>query len=332
MANPASNLHVDNYLSNMLVAYTNPDVSYGHLKVPSVTSEHESGLYPVYSKNSWMSDDAKPRARSTESEGGGWSISQGSFKCIPYSFKHDIDVDDANNADPPIDLETDAAILCANKLLIRNERAFATDVFAASKFTGYTDQAGVSSNPSTNQFLQWNDYSSNPGADIEALKSLIQSTTGFTPNALFVGGNVNAKLRHNAAVMDRIKYTTKALSPEITDELMAQYFGVKLYVPCGAAYSSSLEGATTVMAYAVGGKTFLLAYLDLGPGLGLANMNIRPTAFAAIRYNLPESVKGKRVQKYWIPEKKSTRVENDESFVYKVVATDLAIYASAVVA
>lgn len=319
--NGSSNLSYDKFLTSLLMGFRNEDAAYGHLSVPSILHDDESGLYPVLKNSDLLRIAAGERPRGTPAPMSGFGVEQGSFACVPYGYKQPIDKDDAHKAKDPLDLDMAALQHVSDQLQMLNESKFATAAFSTSTW-GTTDQAGVASGATTNQFNRWNTSGATPKKDVRARASEILRLTGKKPNVLFVPDDVDAALVVCPDVVDQIKYTNpNAIDMgRVTDPVeMAKYFGVKKYVVCGATRNTALENATAVYAFFASNKA-LLCYLDMPgeaqPALSLANARFRPTALAAIRYDLPDGEEGKRVTRYYDHPIKSNVVEGDESFVY----------------
>lgn len=344
MPKPASGFQYDRFLTGFMVGYRNPQASFGHLSVPTVLHDDESGLYPILSKADWLRHEAQLRARSTPAAMSGFAISQGTFKTLPYAFKQPVDIDDAAKAKDPIDLENLAAQYVADKMFLANESDFTTAAFTASQWSGFTDQTGVASAPSTNQFIQWDQAASTPGKNIAVLAGLMQESTGFYPNTIFVGGKVNVALQYNADVRATVQYTNEGSLQVFSPNAMAKYFNMQKYVVCSATRNTAREGASASMSM-FNGKSVLLAYIDpsilpdpMGTNIADANtvmmeaLKFKPSALIAVRYDLPGGVRGVRARSYFQDDIKSSVVEADQSFVYTRTAADLGGLLTSVVA
>lgn len=332
MSRPNLNLRNDKYLTEMMIGYRNPDMSYGHLALPEVLAEDPSGLFPILSKADWLRDDAQPRGRSSESQGSGFDITQGTYVTLPYSHKHDIDIDDMEDTDDPIVLESLAAQFNADKIALKEEVLFGTAAFTASTWTGVgsaTDQVGVLAGAGSNQFIQWQLSGSTPSKDVQVVANTIQTQTGYKPNTIFAGAKIDYTLVNNADVRDCVKYDRGALG--IAPEELAKYFRVKNYVVCGATKNTAAEGATASMSK-INDTSLLLCYID-DAATSLPALKIRPTALARIYWkNLANGINGRRVEKFYMPEIKSWRVSNDVQVQYKRSALDLGTLFTSVVA
>lgn len=321
MPKPHGNFNYDKFLTNMLVGYRNEEASYGHLAVPVVLHDQLGGQYPVINHEDWLRVMAGVRPRGTAAHMSGFGIDKTSFDCVPIGYKQPVDIDDASSAKDPVDLDLAATIHVGDQLLMKNEADFTTAIMSDTSWS-HTIQAGVTGTPSTNQFKRWNESAADPGAIIASLASTVKQKTGKRPNVLWVSDDVDAAVRFNAAVVDRVKYTDPQAidNNRVTDPVaMAKYFGVRKYVVCGATRNTANEGGTAAFSFFASNRA-VLAYVDMpGEGsqpLSMANAKFRPTAVVAVRQDLVRGVNGKRVRAYEDEIIKSRVVEGDEAYLY----------------
>jgi hypothetical protein len=321
MTKPYGGFRYDQFLTSLVMGLGNDEAAYGHTAVPSILHTDNSGLYPIVSRADMMRVMAQVRPRSSPAPRSGFNMETGNFKCIPYSYGHAIDKDDARRAKDPVDLDMAAAVHVAEQMRLINESMFAAAAFATTVW-GTTDQAGVAGVPGANEFVRWHLDTATPGKNISALNSAMKKNTGKKGNTLFVSDDVDAAVRWCPDVLDKIKYTNaNAISNGmVTDPVeLAKYFNVKRYVVCAAAQNTAKEGQAASNSFFASNKV-LLAYIDEGStGLGsmsLANARFRPTALVAIRYDLPDGQNGKRLHAYYDEAIKSNVVDGDEEFVY----------------
>ena len=215
-------------------------------------------------------------------------------------------------------------------MMLLREQVFATNIFT----TGWKiDRAGVTSGPSGDQFIQWDQALGVPRSDLSADVVAIHEGTGFWPNILAVQPNVLKALLLNPEIVDAFKHTTPGATPSL-DGLAASLMVGSItgattprIVIAGATKTTSAEGATDAVSYVVG-KDALLAYVAPNPGLktptawinfawtGLLGSN----AFGFRMKDLSDEFKA-------IPH----RIEVDAAFDIKRVTTGLGIrYAAAV--
>src|SRR5690349_9235444 len=125
---PSSSVHVDYALTNMSVAYMQDESTYISTKIfPVVASEHQSNKYYVYTKNDWFRDEAQVRGEGEESAGSGYTVSTNSFNCPVYSVHKDVPDQVLQNADAAIRPLYDATEFVTQRLLLRQERQWASD-------------------------------------------------------------------------------------------------------------------------------------------------------------------------------------------------------------
>ena len=209
MPQPSINsVHVDAILTNISVAYLqNQDNFIADKVFPVIPVDKKSDKFFTYTKNDWFRDEAQRRAGGTESAGGGYGLSTGSYSADVFAFHKDVDDQTLYNADSPLNPLREATEFVTRRLMLRKEVQWNTDFFAASIWGN--DYAGVAGAPGASQVKQWSDYAaSDPIDDIEDAKAGILSTTGMEANTLVLGYDVFRSLKNHPDIVDRIKYKT----------------------------------------------------------------------------------------------------------------------------
>lgn len=314
-----SSVHIDTALTNVSTAYQQADDQFIATKVfPIVPVEKQSGKYFTYTKNDWFRDEAKPRADASESAGTGYGMSTASYSCDVFALHKDIGEQARANADPGIDLERDATRFITQRMLLRLEIQWVTDVFATSIW-------GTDVTPSN----LWSDYTaSDPIADVETGKTTILSTTGQRPNTLVLGYQTYIALKSHPDIIDRIKYTTSVNGRVVTPQLLAAMFDVERVFVASAVKATNVEGETAAYSF-VHGKHALLAYVPDSPSL------LTPAAgytlvWRGVDYSMGRNNIG--IKKYDIQTLNATRVEGQVAFDNKIVGTDLGYFFNGAVA
>lgn len=328
MPNPTvRQVHVDRPLTSLSVAYMQDQRAFvAHRVFPLIPVDKRSDLYYKFNKADFFRDLARPRAPGTESAGGSYDLTTDSYLCTPYSLHKDVNDYDRANTDNPLNLDRQAAELVMRGMLLRKEIDWATKYFATSIWG--TDVTGVSSSPSTNQVLQWNDYTnSDPIADIETYKEYMLSQTGYLPNKLVVSYSVFRALKNHPKVIERIKYVTKVTSDELTAELLAAMFGLDEVLVAWGVKASGNDGATPTMAF-IFGKGALLTYSPPNPGLMIPSAGYT-FGWRGVSDGLGEQV-GTRI--FRMEELRADRVESDAAWDHKVVASDLGVFFGSIIA
>src|SRR3954468_1486105 len=154
MAQPTStDVFYSQPLRNVAVAYMQDAADFVATKVfPFVPVDLQGGVHWEFNRADWFRDEAQLRTPGSESAGGGFDLSTKQSWTEPYAWHQDIPDQGRANQIPPIELQTAATKLVAQKLLIKREKLF----MASSFKTGvWTDVTGVASGPSASQVIKW---------------------------------------------------------------------------------------------------------------------------------------------------------------------------------
>jgi hypothetical protein len=258
-----TDLHVDALLTMLSIAYMNePDAFIADEAFPVIPVAKQSNKIATYDKDYWFRDEAALRAPGQEAKGGGYGVDTSTtYFCDNYAFKDDIPDETRENYDQPFEPDNDSTALVTEKLKLRREKAFASDFFK----TGVWTATGSDTNFATTATTQWSDYAnSDPIGDVEAGREAIYSGTGKDPNKLLVGRAVWAKLKHHPDLIERIKYTQKAI---LTTDLVASLLEIPRLMIGKAIENTTDENAATQTYSYIFGKSALLFYTPDRPGL-----------------------------------------------------------------
>ena len=332
MPNPSqADLHVNQPLTNVSVAYIQKANEYIATKVfPKVGVKKQSDLYWKYSKSDWRRTDVKKRAPSTESPGVGYRMDTDSYFAHVYAVHKDVDDQVRANADSNFRVDSDATKFVTNQLLLKRDLDWASTFFTTSVWD--TEKTGVASSPTGDQFLQWNDDASDPINDVSKWCLSFRELTGFKPTTCVMGASVMQELKNHPDIIDRIKYTQKGI---VTEDLLASLFGVGKILTSYATQSTGPEindaedqDAAASYAFINDAKSFLLAYSPSGPSLQTpaAGYTFTWDGYAA------GNSEGIRIKNYRQERIASDRVEGEMTYDMKVVASDMGIFGTSVVA
>lgn len=308
-------LNIDRPLTNISLAYIQSADAFIADKIfPTVPVEARSDLYYTYTKNDWFRDEAQIRPPGTESAGSGYNLATANYNCDVFAIHKDVNDQDLQNALAPLNLEAEAARFVAQRMMLRREIEWSAAFFTTGIW-GTDNTPGV----------LWSTYAtSTPLADVETAKRTVLLNTGFMPNVGVMGYDVWIQLLNHPQIVDRIKYTT---SDAVTLQILARYFGLdRLYVAQGVK-ATNVEGGTAAMAF-VQGKHFLVCYVPPAPGL------LTPSAGYTFAWTGVSDGAGMSVgtTRFYMPEKRSWRIESQMAWDSKVVASDLGYLLASVVA
>lgn len=319
MAQPTrSDVHVNRPLTNISIAYIQKAADFIADKVfPNVPCAKQSDIYFIYDKGYWFQTQAKQRADATESAGSGYQLSQDTYSAKVWAVHKDVGDQVRANADIPLDMDRDATLYVTQQLLLRKEKEFVTKYLAPSIWTG--GPGGIDYVPST----KWNTTNGNPIADIDTLKSYVKSQTGFLPNTLVVTNDVFFAIKNNAQVLDRIKYTQRAI---VTEDLLAALFGVdKFLVASAVEDTANIAAATQTFGFLSSNKA-LLVYSAPAPSI------LAPSGGYTFSWQglYGAGAMGNRVSQFRMEQLKADRIEGEMAFDMKLVGADLGVLCTSV--
>lgn len=262
----AHDAYVDQLLSGISISYKNP-LYIAREIFPMSPVRRQTGFVPRYQQSDWFRNLASARGVGTRSNRSSFTIDNTmTYACKWASFGVEVPDLVRDNQSDPYDLDRDSAEFATDKIMMEQELAFVASAFTTSIW-GNTDQTGVASSPSANQFIQWSNYaSSTPITDISGFMDTVEGKIGREPNVLTLGKQVWTKLKWHPDFLDLIKYTQRAqLSPELFASLMELS---KVLVGRGI-YTTSAEGTTeaSVTYTRIWGKNALLTWTPEMPSL-----------------------------------------------------------------
>ena len=325
-----TDVHVNTPLTVLSVAYLQDPAFYVADQVfPVVPVLKASDRYYVYQRDDFYRDEAKERAPGSESAGGGYNLDNTpSYAAKIYAYHKDVPDQIRANADAVLNMDRDAMVWLAQKLMIQRERLFATKYVASSVWDN--DLAGVSTPASVNatHVLQWNDVASDPINDVETQKAAIL-LTGKMPNVLMLSYDTFRWLRNHPDIIDRVKYGGGPANPAtISEDALAQVFGVAKVVVAKGVYASSNEGAATATYARIMSKNALLAYAPSAPSILEASAGY----IFAWTGLLGANALGARIKSFRMEWLESDRIEGELAYDMVKVSGALGAYWDSVVA
>ena len=319
-----SQVHVNVPLTNVSIAYMQSMDAFIADKVfPVVPVSKQSDIYPIYTKNDWFRDEAKPRAAGTESAGSGYNVdTSNTYYCGVDAIHKDIADQIRNNADSWLNLDRDATQFVTRRLAIRREKKWVSSFFKSGVWG--TDITGVSGTPSGAQAKHWSDATSTPIEDVQAGITAVLKATGFKPNKLTVGWEVFSALRNHPDIVERYKYTT---SSSLTADMIAAVLGIANLIVAESVYATNNEGGTPAYDF-IHGKHAMLSYSPDTPSL------LQPSAGYAFAWtgHVPQLNSAIGVSRFRMDHLKSDRVEGEIAYDMKLIGADLGYFWDGIVA
>jgi hypothetical protein len=222
--------HVDAILTNISIAYKNASFIADKI-FPIVPVKKESDKYFKYGKERFNLPETirAPKTRSKEID---WAVSTDNYSCEEYALSIAIDDRERENADNPIDLDTDSTEIVTDILQLGYEKRVADIVTNAANYpVGHKKTlAGTS---------QWSDTAnSTPVRDVEDSKKALEDV-GLVANTIILPNSVFHKLKENGDIIERIKYSERGI---VTLDLLKSLFDVENIYLANSKYNTANPG------------------------------------------------------------------------------------------
>ena len=319
MAEPVGvDLHVDALLSNILIAYKNMEDAFVANKIfPEIGVRRRSNLIAEIRKADFFRDQAVIRAPGTKVPAVGFGVQKDkSYFCLDFASALLIDSETRDNQDNPFNVDQIATQMLSERLNLKKEKLFANNFFKAGVW-------GTNEDFSDASFSQWSQFATaNPVDDIERNSLAIESITARVPSDLTIGRPVWSKLKQNPLLMEKIKFTQRAV---LTTELVASLLELRRVNIGRAIEVSSAEGADDVFSF-IFGKHALLSYTPDAPGI------LVPMSGATFVWNRPNRPGSAYVRRMYLQEEDSDKIEGHIFQDLKTIGADLGAFMSNVVA
>lgn len=279
-----SSLYADPLLSNMSIGFA---LNGGLVAdaFPFVSVDLPSGKYILHDQASVLRRDATPIAPGTPPGETDFNWSQESYLCVEKGVRNHCDprkLEAAQAGGTAAALDRGRMGKVMNSLLIEREIDFATTFLSTNVWTANTEQTGKSTNPSTNEFLQFNDDESEPLLVIAQQVDIVESKINRRPNTMIMGAEVATALKVHPDI--------KALLPDngvrvVSDKFLSDAFEIPNVRVARASYNSAVKGQAVSMSRMVG-KCIWIGYVAENPAME------EPSAGYTFSYTPFDQVKG----------------------------------------
>ena len=289
-----SQLHVDQLLSNVAVKYTNE--RFIHDKVfPKVPVKKQTDLYRTYTRN-WIVPETV-RAIGGIAREHVMDIGSSSYSLAKNALKAVVADTAAENYDLT-DLRADLTLELTEKIMMRKE----TDCAALFTTTSFSLGSSLGGDDS------WLTTIALPIGQFDTGTAAIVANAGVVPNYAIIPLDTYNTLKNHTSVVDRVKYTSRELTPAIIGALI----GVsELLVPTMMSDSGiySASAATGAVASIWKADFAFLGYKPASPG------------FYALSAGYMFERAKPLVRRWREEEREADMIEVDCEYQFKVVAS-----------
>lgn len=299
---------VDPVLTNLLVGYQQADDRFIASRLfPIVQVDKDGGIYYIFTKKYWFTDNLKTRAYGTQFNRSGYGLSSATFKTIQFGLEHAIADEIRLNSTVPMDLEQAGLRWLAGNSNLRKEIQFSADFMVT----------GVWGTDDNNSATDWDDTTNgDPVDNILTAKRTISNNAGVDANTLAVGNIVHQALVNHPDIIDRVKYV-KQVDIASMEQAMMGLLGVEKYLVGKATYNNVNESGTFVATPIIDDDA-LVCYTTNAPGM------FEPSAGYTFAW---QGGGGQgQVTTYRDQSVKSDILQHTEQWDQKVVATDVGYF------
>jgi len=286
-----SKLHVDQLLSNISVKYK-PQGYIADQVFPIVPVKKESDIYRVYERNFKLPETA--RANKGLANEADFDVSTSSYYLKKHAQKAYISDDDIDNYDLT-DLRTDHTENLTDIILRRRE------VTVAALFTS----TQWSQNLSLTAAQQFDGTTTaNPIPIFDTATNMVLQQSGYEVNFGIMDRKTMYACKNNTQVLDRIKYTSSALTPT----MLAALFGLPELLIANGAYDTAAAGVAASISDIWSDNAFV-GYKPASPGM------LAPSSGYIFQKPAPQ------VRRWRVEEREAEAIEVQQKYDVKVVAS-----------
>lgn len=300
-----SAVHHDIALTNVSLAYQNA-AYISSIISPEIGVRKQSNKYFVYDP---MRDSARQsvdhRAPGTEANEVNFDLSSESYYCDDHALESTIPDEERENADSPLQPETDRTEFLTDKILL-NQEINVSNILRDDTVVPFHNIASPTS--------RWDDDAIDPVTDVETARAAIVDGTQQMPNTLILPFDVYQKVRNNPNVTDRIAYSRLGV---FGPQELAQLFDVERVLVPRSVKNTATTGQPASLE-SIWGKDALMLYVPPRAGL----KTIAP--LMTFVWSQGAGTRGTSVQTWREEARKSTMVRVQKYYDVKLTAPSAA--------
>jgi hypothetical protein len=253
--NGTGGVHTDVILTNISLGY--PQLGFvGENLFPVVPVATQSNKYNVFGREGWLPEQDVRAPGTIANEIPGMKKSTDTYYAEEHALQIPVTDEEKENADNPLSPDRDGAELVTSKIIMGRE-------YMMQQSVGNTANYASGHSVTLSGTSQWSDYAnSDPIAAIRGAVRTIHSKIFMEPNLMVLPYQVFSVLQDHPKLLARIQYAQVGI---ITEQLMAQLFGIERIIVPGVGIGSGNPGQTMTVSY-LWGKDVILAWVPPRPG------------------------------------------------------------------
>ena len=259
------------YLTNLSMAYFQDASRYVAKSIfPICPVQLSSARFYSFSKEDLLRDNVQRKPEFGKVSPAQFGHKDESYSCLVDQIIVGIDRISSldyqrTNAPGVIDPRRAKAKFIAEQMNIHQDVVFAKNFFQTGVWSN--EWTGVTTTPSTNQFLKFSDDNCDPVVLFDNLCTSVEQNTGRRPNRLGLGKNAFNALKANPTVIERVKYGGSSANPAtVNEKVLAELFGIDKVVVFSSIYNAGQVGAED-MQFICDPNSAILAYATNAPAI-----------------------------------------------------------------
>lgn len=265
----------NNYLTNMSVAYFQPDDWFvSPFIFPIVPVQLSTSYYYIFSKGDLARDNVARKPENGKVTPMMFGSTQDLYSCQVDQIIVGLDqirtLDYQRSGAPGMADPRRARVrIATEQLKLHMDRTFAEGYFKSGIWSN--EYTGTSSTPSGKQFYKFNDANFDPVGFFGTLRTEMMKNGRRRPNVLALGVEAYEGLKSNPDILERVKYSGSTANPAtINQNVLAQLLEIDRVVVLNSTYNAGGYG-TEDMQFICDSKGALLCYAAPNPAVDEAS-------------------------------------------------------------
>lgn len=209
----------------------------GHRVFLGFDSMVQAGKFGKIELESLLQNAATERAPGGGYNRGNFRFTDQAFSTVEHGFEVPVDDRESKMYGSYFDAEVQAGRRAMRQVLENYEKRVAAAVFDAATWTGASLTTNVTTEWSTGG-------SATPRADVKAAKLKVRQNSGLNANAIVISYQVFENLKDCDDIIDRMKYTDRALADDMASDIIAKALGVKYVLVGGGLKNTANQNQT----------------------------------------------------------------------------------------
>lgn len=226
---------------------------------PRFASGVQSSTYYVYDAENWKGiPGGGRRAPGTSFKRIMPKVSSDSFACTGFGWEQPV---------PDEDRKKYANYLAPDVSAVKR----LTDIIHINHEIRVRDKIKAGTVPSASPSVKWDDASSDPKQDVNAIREIIRLAIGVRPNLMTLSRPIMNVLEVHPKIVELFKYTVPGV---MSEQKLAQYFGIDRILVAEEIIATNQEGQSVTSAD-IWSDDVVLA--KVSPGSDLMSLNLGRT-------------------------------------------------------